>query len=75
MKLIDNARQWWWLRSNQLALVAGPAMAIAIENRAELMVLVDHMPAWVRPIVTITLFSVVPILLRITKQKEPGNGR
>lgn len=74
MKLIDNARQWWRLRSNQLALVAGVAMTTAIENRAELLVLIDHLPAWARPIITLALFTVLPIAVRVSKQKEPGNG-
>ncbi len=72
MNLIDDARQWWRLRSNQLALVAGAVMTAAIENRAELLVLIDHLPAWVRPIITITLFSVLPIAVRISKQRDSG---
>lgn len=74
MKLIDDARQWWRLRSNQLALVAGAVMTAAIENRAEFLMVIEHLPAWARPIITFTLFGLLPIAVRVTKQKDKTNG-
>ena len=74
MQWIDDARQWWRLRSNQLALIAGPLMAVAVEHRAELSQLIAPLPPLARVAITVTLFTVLPLLARNTKQKDSANG-
>lgn len=68
MKLTPEARNWWRLWSNQLALLVAAAGAWAVENQALVLSWIEAVPQPWRSALTFFVLAVIPISLRMLSQ-------
>ncbi|RVU03926.1 hypothetical protein EOE18_13800 [Novosphingobium umbonatum] len=78
MQLVDDARAAWRWWSVRLAVLAGAAAGLVVDQPQILTGAVAVVPERWRPLagaIAGLLVAVAPIAARLLKQKEPANGK
>lgn len=67
---IKEAKHWWKMWSNQLAVIVAVALAWAAENTHTVLGLIESIPSPYRAILTFVITAVIPITVRIMRQPK-----
>ena len=65
---IDEAKHWWKMWSNQLAVIVAVALAWAAENTQTVLTMLEAIPSPYRAILTFVVTAIIPITVRVMRQ-------